>query len=714
MGQAARSMLDPVTAPYFNRELSWLRFNQRVLQEAKRESSPLLERTKFLAISASNLDEFFMVRVGGLHALLKTGSRARDIAGLTPGQQLREIKALAARHYEDQYRIWSTALEPALAEQGIRRRKLQELAPEVQESLHHYFTEELAELLNPVALDLENLSFRIPGRCVCVLLDVGPQGRPESPERRPVVVAIPPFLSRFIRVPESQGHEFVLLEEMIERFAGHFFPGEMIHACGFFRLTRNGDIPVREDYAFDLSEAMEEVLKARHFSDTVRLEVHRQTPPQLLPLMRRISAAAQDDVYAAPSLLDLSSLTAIVALEGFDSLRDTPWKPQPCGALRDASIFEVLDSGDLLLHHPYDSFEPVVRLLEESADDPNVVAIKQILYRTAKDSRIISALIRAAEKGKSVVVLVELKARFDEARNLERAEELEVAGAQLIYGIKGLKCHAKACLVMRRDAGRMRRYVHFGTGNYNETTARLYTDVSYLTARPDYGRDAAAFFNGISGRSQLLGLRKLLAAPAYMKQSLLGLIAFERDQAAQGEKAEILGKMNSLQDKEMIDALYEASQAGVNIKLMVRGICCLQPQVPGRSENIVVHSLIDRYLEHARLFAFHHGGDKRVYLSSADWMTRSFDKRVELMVPIEDTPSRKAVMEILNKQFKDNVQAWCLDAEGNYKLANKGAKKPFRLQEHFTKEAAKRSGEAQRQAAGVLEMHLPPGRSQAS
>jgi polyphosphate kinase len=404
----------------------------------------------------------------------------------------------------------------------------------------------------------------------------------------------------------------------------------------------------------------------------------------------------------------------IAFLDGFEGLRDAPWKPQPCVALHEASIFDLLEDQDLLLHHPYDSFEPVVRLVEEAADDPNVVAIKQILYRTAQDSRIISALIRAAQKGKSVVVLIELKARFDEARNLERAEELELAGAQLIYGIKGLKCHAKVCLVMRREAGRMRRYVHFGTGNYNESTAKLYTDVSYLTARSEYGRDAAAFFNGITGRSQLSGLRKLLPAPTHLKKTLLELIAYERDQAALGDKAKILVKINSLQDKEVIDALYEASKAGVKIRLMIRGICCLRPQVRGLSENIVVHSLIDRYLEHARLFAFHHGGEERVYLSSADWMTRNLESRVELMVPVEDTKSRKSMLEILTKQFEDNVQAWHLDAEGQYGPTINKQKSAFRLQKHFAEQASKRTQEAQREAAGVLEMHLPPGRSQAS
>ena len=701
---------------YFNRELSWLQFNQRVLWEAERESLPLLERVKFLAISASNLDEFFMVRVGGLQALVAASDRTRDPTGRTPGQQLRDIRKVVASHYEDQYRIWRTLLEPALASHKIRYRRIDQVGGSARESLQRYFSEEIEELLNPVAIDPENPRVRIPGRRLCILVDVGPKGKPESSKRRPVIITVPHGVPRFIRVPESEmaGYEFVLIEDLIMAFAGEMFPNETIHAAGCFRLTRNGDIPVQEEYAEDLTEAMESVLTARKFSTVVRLEIPKRLPRNLLEILVKRTGVKKRDVFRVPSLLDLSGLMEIVGLDGYESLREEVWKPQPCVALQHHSIFEVLDDRDLLLHHPYDSFEPVVRLVEEAANDPNVVAIKQILYRTAKNSRIIAALIRAAQQGKNVVVLVELKARFDEARNLERAEELELAGAQIVYGIKGLKCHAKACLVMRREAGRLRRYVHFGTGNYNESTAKLYTDVSYLTARSDYGRDAAAFFNGITGRSQWVGLRKLEPAPTLLKKTLIELIDFEREQAKQGESAEILAKINSLQDQEIINALYKASKAGVKIKLMVRGICCLRPQVPDLSENIEVHSLIDRYLEHSRLFAFHHGGEEQVYLSSADWMRRNLDKRVELMVPIEDEASRVALLDILRKQFDDNVQAWFLGVDGTYGPAINKQKGAFRLQAYFTKEAAKRTEEARRQAADVLEMHLPPDQGHAA
>ena len=701
-------------ASYLNREISWLRFNERVLWEAERESLPLLERTKFLAISASNLDEFFMVRVGGLRTLAKMGNRARDLTKQTPRQQLTAIREHVKKHYGEQYRIWDTELEPALAHRGIRRRLVNQLDQASIDSLRRQFEDQLAPLLTPVAVDLEGPNFRIPGLKLCLLCHLGGR-RNKSEKRRYVVMPIPTSVPRFVPVSDVDGFNYVMVEDLIVAFADHFFPGEEIHRSSVFRLTRNGDIPLQEDYASDLSNAMEAVLTARKFSDTVRLEVPESTSGKLVQVMRELSACDSDCVYRVPSMLDLSSLMALVGLADFEDLREKPWEPQPCvPLLREESLFDLLREQDVLLHHPYESFEPVVRLVEEAADDPQVVAIKQVLYRTAGDSRIITALIRAAERGKQVVVLIELKARFDEARNLERAEELELAGAQLIYGIKGLKTHAKACLVVRREDGRMRRYMHFGTGNYNESTARLYTDVSYLTARADYGLDAAAFFNGVTGRSQMLGLRKLCPAPFELKKVVLECITKEEEMARSGEAAKIMVKVNSLQDADVIDALYVASQAGVKIQLMVRGICCLRPGVTGLSENIEVHSLVDRYLEHSRVFYFHSNGDPSVFISSADWMERNLEKRIELMIPVEDDRARKRLVQMLEKQFEDNVQAWRLLPDGTYGPAIAGQSKAFRLQSYFQEEAQERTKQAREAAAGVLEMHLPPKKIQAS
>ncbi len=693
---------------YYNRELSWLRFNERVLWEAERESLPLLDRVKFLAISAANLDEFFMVRVGGLRTLQKVGSRTRDLTGLTPGQELKQVRAAVLEQVANQYRIWGTLLEPALGAEGIRIRRMDQLSDEAKESLRMYFIEHLESFLNPVAVDLKEPNFRIPGRKVCLLLHVGPKGG-KGDDLRHVVLSIPNGVPRYIEVPDEESEDLVTVEELIQAFASELFPGETIHASGFFRLTRNGDIAVTEDYAFDLAEAMEHVLTARKFSDTVRLEIPNGTPNALVASMQSLSDGDAQSVYRVSGMLDLSGLLALVGLPGYENLRESLWKVQPLvTATRTDSIFELLDDQDLLLHHPYESFDPVVRLVEEAADDPNVLAIKQVLYRTASDSRIISALIRAARKGKNVVVLIELKARFDEARNLERADELELAGAQLIYGIKGLKSHAKACMVVRREAGRVRRYMHFGTGNYNESTAKLYTDVSYLTSKVDYGSDASTFFNAVVGRSQMLGLRKLLPAPTDLKKRLLRLIAVEIEQAALGETAKIVAKMNSLQDKEMIDALYRASQAGVEIQLMVRGICCLRAGVPGLSDRIVVHSIIDRYLEHSRIFHFHHGGDNCVFISSADWMTRNLEKRIELMVPVEDPACKTKLISILEVQFRDNVQAWYLKDDGSYGAAINSDQARFRSQEFFAKDVARQVREQKEQLQGVLELHVPP------
>ncbi len=700
-------------AHYLNREISWLRFNDRVLGEARRETLPLLERVKFLAISASNLDEFFMVRVGGLRALSEIGSRTCDITGLTPSKQLSLLQEELTGHVAQQYRLWETELEPALSEHGIRRRRMEDLTESTREGLSHYFQDHLEDLLNPVAIEMDAVNFRIPARKICLCLRVGPNEDTSAGDRL-VVIAIPNAVPRFIPVSDAEADSFVLAEDLIAENAGAFFPDEHVKEASAFRLTRNGDIPVREDYAFDLTDAMEAVLTARKFSKPVRLEVHQEVPDAMLETLLELSGADRTSLFRVSSILDLSSLMTLVGLPGHEALRDETWKPQACIPLRvKESIFEVLDEEDLLLHHPYDSFEPVIRLVEEAADDPNVVAIKQILYRTARESRIISALIRAAQKGKHVVVLVELKARFDEARNLERAEELELAGAQVVYGIKSLKTHAKACLIMRRESGRLRRYVHFGTGNYNEATANLYTDVSYLTARSDYGADAAALFNAITGRSQLLGFRRLLPAPTQLKKRILQLIEFETNQAKAGQPAKIMAKVNGLQDKEIIDALYQASQSGVTIKLMVRGICCLRAGVPKLSENIQVHSLIDRYLEHARLFHFHHGGESQVFLSSADWMVRNLEKRIELLVPIDDSASKDRVIEILERQFQDNTQAWHLLEDGTYSQIE-NTSKSFRLQAFFQKQATRRAKEEEKAALGVLELHVPRDQVHAS
>ncbi|MGB0776103.1 MAG: polyphosphate kinase 1, partial [Akkermansiaceae bacterium] len=440
---------------------------------------------------------------------------------------------------------------------------------------------------------------------------------------------------------DSNSAQFITIENVITLFAGELFPEETITSTMPFRISRNGDIAVQEEDAIDLAGEMEEVLAARKTSNTVRLEYPQQSPKPLTKMIREITQVTASECYPADGPLALTDFMSLAFSSGFDHLRDASWEPQtPAGLDPSESIFTALGRQDILLNHPYESFEPVLRFIEEAADDPQTIAIKQVLYRTASESRIVDALIRAAQNGKQVTVLIELKARFDESRNLMRADELQRAGVQIVYGVKGLKTHAKIALVIRNEDGQLKRYVHLGTGNYNESTARLYTDISYLTGKSSYGADASLFFNAITGRSRLARFRKLVPAPTHMKPRLLELIAAEAKRAKNGEPASITAKINSLQDREIIDALYAASRAGVSIRLNIRGICCLKTADPktGRKDarNIRVVSVIDRYLEHARIFSFHHGGNPQVYIASADWMTRNLDKRVELMIPIED------------------------------------------------------------------------------
>ena len=441
-----------------------------------------------------------------------------------------------------------------------------------------------------------------------------------------------------------------------------------------------------DDNTNDLADEMEDVLTARRFSDTVRVEVPITCTRELVAIIREVTNISRAEIYSIPrGPVGLASLMDLAFLPGFDHLRDEEWTPQHSPDIAPgSSIFESISQKDLLLFHPYQSFDPVLRLVEEAAVDPNVLAIKQVLYRTARKSRIIDALILAAQNGKQVTVLVELKARFDEARNLLRADELLNAGANIVYGVKGLKTHAKICLVVRREDGNLRRYVHLGTGNYNETTARLYTDVSLLTCRPDYGHDASLFFNAVTGRSKLLRFRRLIPAPTQMKARLLQLIASEADRAKLGEPAHIMAKVNSLQDTEIIQALYKASQAGVQIQLNIRGVCCLKPNDKKYSKNIKVVSIIDRYLEHARIFSFHQGGEPEIFISSADWMSRNLDRRIELMIPIEDASIKRRLAGLLKNCFADNCNAHELLADGKSKIivAAKG-QKSFRAQLHF-------------------------------
>lgn len=691
-----------------NRELSWLEFNSRVLEEAFDTTVPLLERLKFLAISSSNLDEFFMVRVGGLQQLLEEGRSAFDPSGLTTEQQLVEIWRRTESLVADQYRCLMKELDPELAAAGIQRLHVESLNPEQLAHVERIFTHDLHPLISPIAVKMLAAFPLLPGLRLNLLVRLEPDK--ESPQTpRFAVLHLPRTLARFITAPDAAKYTCVPVEEIVAAFVARFFPGETVVECMPFRITRNADLSVREDQAGDLLGHMREVLDARKRSNCVRLEVDERISDVALAFLRQALRINFEQIYKVPGPIDLSAFWAVVKLPGFDKFKDKAWPPQASpGVPPDATMFDIIARKDVLLFHPYQSFEPVVRFIEQAADDPDVLAIKQILYRTNENSRIVAALARAAGRGKLVTALVELKARFDEARNIEWAEALEHAGVQVIYGLKRLKVHAKVCIVVRRESTGIRRYMHFGTGNYNEVTARIYSDVGLMTCDEDLAADATAFFNAITGYSQPIQYRKIEAAPHGLRSKLVEMIESETERSKQGQKAHIMAKLNALVHRDVIEALYRASQAGVKIDLNIRGVCCLRPGVAGLSENITVTSVLDRFLEHSRIVYFHHGGEEQVFISSADWMPRNLDRRVELLVPVEDSECRGALIAILKTCLKDTVKARRLLSDGSYervKPARRG--KPLRSQEVFYRQACEVAQQAQKNRYMMFEPQLP-------
>ncbi len=696
-----------MSTPFLNRELSWLEFNQRVLNEALRDDLPLLERVKFLAITASNLDEFFQVRVGGLMLMRRSGRNAPDPSGLSPARTLAAVRQRVLEMSADQYNLLNEKLHPALCKAGIHILKPADLTPTQTAQCEAIFEDSVFPLLTPLAVDPDTPPPAVPGLQItlaCRILDH------DSQSPRFALIPIPESIGRRIPINlEGGGIAFMLVEDFVATHANRLFPGETVTATTAFRVTRNGDIAVQEEDAIDLAGEMEDVLTARRFADTVRLELRKDAPRDLAKIIQTVTAASSQEVIRIDGPPGLASFMELAFLPGYDHLRDPEWPASNSPAITPgASMFETITAGDVLLHHPYESFEPVLRLIEEAAEDPNVIAIKQVLYRTARQSRIIDALIKAAENGKHVTALVELKARFDEARNLNRADELQRAGAQIVYGVKGLKTHAKICLILRKEHGHLRRYVHLGTGNYNESTAKLYTDLSYLTCKPEYGNDASLFFNAVTGRSKLLRFQRLVPAPTAMKPRLLDLIHGEAERAKQGLPARIIAKANSLQDPDIIKALYKASQAGVDIRLNIRGICCLKPGDPKHSKNIEVISVIDRFLEHARLFYFHQGGDAEVFIASADWMGRNLEKRVELMIPIEEKSLKRRLIRILESFFQDNCQASRLLPDGtSQRVSRAKGQKAFRVQEQFHLQAKRAAKAREHERSMTFEPHVP-------
>jgi len=692
---------------YFNRDLSWLAFNQRVLEEAHDESCPLLERLRFLAITSKNLDEFFMVRVGGLTMLEAQGVRKVDPSGLNVREQLTSISKRVRHLVELQDACYTEQLEERLAMSGIRHLRPGGLNAAHTEHLHRYFREEIFPIITPQAVDPEGPFPSLLTRALhlCVRLK-NPPGTPREP--RIALIQIGPHMDRFITLPGGDDYAFILLEDVIRMFLDDCFPGESILESCVFRLTQNADMAA-DDRASDLMEAMEAVLDARKDSACVRLEMEESATKVLQTYFKRALSIKERAVYLIRGPLDLAAFMNRGGVSGYEELKNPAWPPQPVPVMDpDQSIFENLTRKDVLLVHPFDSFDPVLRLVEEAARDPDVVAIKQILYRTSRNSLIVKSLIQAAEQGKYVTAILELKARFDERRNIDWARALERSGVQVIYGVKGYKTHAKMCIVVRREAQGLRRYMHFGTGNYNEVTAHLYTDISYLTSREDLGVDASAFFNTITGYSQPHSFRKIDAAPLTLRDKLLELIHSEIERHKQGQEAMIMAKFNALADPGLINALYKASNAGVKILLNVRGICCLRPGVKGMSDNIRVISIVDRFLEHSRIYYFHQSNDPKVFISSADLMPRNLDKRIELMIPIEDAPSRNRLIQVLETCFKDTVKARELMVDGSYRqIRMKEKQRPLRSQEALYKQASKAAQKAIQAKPTVFEPYRP-------
>ncbi len=705
----------PLTDPklYINREWSWLAFNDRVLQEAKDSSLPLYERLKFLAIVSSNLDEFFMVRVAGLKQQLLSNVAETAADRLLPAEQLAGISDRAHAMVTEEYRIWREEIMPALAANAVSVQPVALLTPEQKNAMRSYFQVNVFPALTPLAVDpghpfphLRNKSLN-----VAVLLRKNDgKGRRKREVRQSslAVVQVPSVLPRLVPVPSLSGQAYVLLGDLISSYCGDLFTGYTIEHTATFRVTRNWDLAVDEEDSEDLLSTVQEELRRRDRGAAVRLEIDVAAAPELERALADALKLGSPDIYRIGGPLQLQDFLALSENDPRADLRVPPFTPALPAALRDAeSVFHVVEKGDILLHHPYESFDPVVRFLQEAAEDPNVLAIKQTLYRTSGDSPFVRALTRAAENGKQVAVLVEIKARFDEANNIAWARRLEESGVHVVYGLIGLKTHCKVAMVVRREGNRIRRYVHMSTGNYNPTTARAYTDLSYFTAREELADDVTALFNTLTGFAEVPSWKRLAVAPLGLQARIIQLIEREAKRARAGEPARIIAKLNALVDADVIRALYAASQAGVDIDLLVRGICCLRPGVPGVSERIRVTSVVDRFLEHTRVFAFGAPERAEVYLSSADWMPRNFVRRVEVMFPIDDPALKTRLLdEVLGTFMKDNVKARRLHSDGVYAPVEQ-AGSPVRVQMVLL-EAAKRAERAPQVIRQAAAPDVPP------
>ncbi len=695
---------------FINRELSWLEFNRRVLEEAQDASQPLIERIKFLAIFSSNLDEFFEIRVAGIKQQIESETSDVGPDGLSPTEAFNQIQRLAHELVATEYDLFNKELLPELEKNRIRIRKVSELGTRRAAWSRKYFQEEVFPMLTPLAVDASHPFPDLLNKSHNLLVRAKTKRRGEPLF---AIVQVPRVIPRLILAPrqgDDEPWDYIYLASLIKQHIAELFPGLILDAVHAFRVTRNSDLYIDDEEAENLLRTIEQELRRSSKGDAVRLEVEADCPKDFVELLLEFYDLTDADVYKLDGPLSMTHLSPILANDAFAKLKDKSFQPGRDPALPPhADMFDVMRRQDVLLHHPYDSFDPIVDLVEEAARDPQVLAMKITLYRTSGDSPIVEALIDAATAGKQVTAIVELRARFDEAANIQWARRLEEAGAHVIYGVVGLKTHCKALLIVRRDSDEIRRYVHLGTGNYHQRTARIYTDFGLLTSNPQLTEEVAIVFNTLTGLAGYPGLKKLMVAPFDMKQRLIAKIERERDNARAGKPARIVAKLNSLVDQEIIEKLYEASNAEVTIDLIVRGICCLRPKMPGLSDYIRVVSIVGRFLEHSRIYYFENGGQPEVYLSSADWMPRNFLRRVEVAFPIETPQLRDLVVnEVLPRFLNDRVKSRELQPDGSYRrLKPEGPEPRSQAQWHFREVSRERDKQQRRKKPPPADKLVP-------
>lgn len=692
---------------YTNRELSWILFDHRVLNEARDKSIPLFERLKFLSITASNLDEFFMIRVASLKDMVHAGYEKKDISGMTPEKQLEEISKAIHELVDLQYSTWNRSLVPQLKKNGLQViSRHEDLTAEEAEYVDDFFEQNVYPVLTPMAVDSSRPFPLIRNKSLNIAALVK---KNNSEELEFVTVQVPSVLNRIVELPvEGEGRKIIFLEEVIERNIKKLFLSYKIVCAHPFRIMRNADLTIEEDEAADLLKEIEKQLKKRQWGEAIRLEAEAGMDERLLKILRKELHMESRNIYEINGPLDLTVLMKVYGMDGYSHLKTPKYIPQQVPELpTGCNIFDEIKKGDILMHHPYQSFEPVVDFIRQAAKDPEVLAIKQTLYRVSGNSPIIAALAQAAENGKQVSVLVELKARFDEENNIVWARKLEKAGCHVIYGLVGLKTHSKITLVVRKEEDGIRRYVHLGTGNYNDATAKLYTDIGMFTCSESVGQDATAVFNMLSGYSEPLVWNKLSVAPLWLKDKFLYLIHREKQYALDGRPAHIIAKMNSLCDQDIIAALYDASAAGVKIELIVRGICCLKTGIKGISENISVRSIVGNFLEHSRIFYFKNNENYEIYCGSADWMPRNLERRVEILFPVDRPELKEELLHILESQLQDNQKASVLQADGTYEKPDKRGKVSYQSQEAFCEEAIAKAKAMTEESVTVTRTFIP-------